>query len=1457
MPFSVPSTEREEQGFSTPEHELEPQGFTAPPADMQANAEAWTHDPSFNPEVHAAQHPEDADTAFTVRQAKDSRPMGQKIAETIPKIPSMIGGAATGVGKFFLGAGLTPLHGAAQFGLNMAAPVLRAAGAGNLATSAEDEAFTQGAEATLAGEGVEQNIRGDVHALKQWIPGLKDDPRADFDNRVQAARNELQLAEGRPIDTGVVAAASRAITGQKPSEAFSPEVVAATGSRPASLGLVDMMRTTGDPTNLLLAAAPGLPGAKAVGGAFTELAGKAMQLPGRAVSYIPGKIGKFGRLAEGGSGAAAIAASVFHPEAAAVAGGTVAASKGLQWLGKAWELQGEATRKGIPSALDTQLATARVAGENVPYGTLAQKRIGDFAANAASTAAGMIPANLALSEGDPEKFAQSEVQAGAFGGLMGAFRSSRPALVEAARPYLRSEGARNLADMMQSGDPLAQRSAAFIQTLPEEAQHQIFETLGLLSGMGAKTPTGDTKPAKVYVLSGTDYQQALQNVPPDQRPTGQSRGFFYRADGSAFINGQSPSNIQPGELNHTIGHELGGHAALNILQAAGSKGGAIYDGLMSEVRKGLLTPKGQPTDAFQKFIDSYNRAFDPTGQTKRLDASNPAAMEEWIAETAGQIMANGGAADIALPKTMADRIGDGASRFMGRLTGADPRKLAGKPKFDREDLPAITEAVRDSLSQIAGMKLREGQGLPQEQQSAAARIAELNEILAKPKPVNPTVDEAKAYYTEKRAAMKEMQQLSESSQPPFPAAGQAPVPPSAPAVPIAPTSPTAPTAPAAPNLAKVAAALRLQGIPSAEAHQWAAVAQGDTLEAMVVDALRQRAEKKFAQPGTQINAPAPQPVSSIPAVAPAPSAAPGVATAVSEPAPAPAGTPQTLTRESLKQIGKDAADQAEAEVRANRTTRQKEHTLQPQIDKARAKAEFEAMAKAHAASLPANSDLAHWQVDRFGNGSVVGKTVDPNDPFHAELVERAGLDPQSIKTLDQLHAAMDTPVGIEYLSAPESAGAKANFGEMSPQQVQELRRKAQAESTASERAAGESPIRRVAKSFIPEGFKFWPSGTVTVSGFSPDKVLANAGKLLQWLAQKGIAPFSGVNDPLIIQDLNGMAANHKANFLGNGMRPAEGTPLTTVRADQNYQPYVIPQERFDVLNALLGDTSAGELNEEGKPKRTTPERTEKQVLARLNSPFVNPETGEVNRIRELMDKEGDFSFTDAQGEQHTGKNVLENAWESLRPELIEKIGPPDIRNEHTIRPSDFTGNLGDITGTPRHAFAASGFMPEEYHIPHRPNSEGPPASDLLRGELAPRDIYEHPEYYTGDPSSLAFKQTISTLRKIKGNPNAQITIFRASPKNELNHGDWVSLSRNYAKQHGMADDPNEDVPVQVFKVRASDIRWAGDDLAEFGYFPEKSQFMPAESRLDTARLAARERIAARGMAPRKKELAAP
>jgi hypothetical protein len=83
---------------------------------------------------------------------------------------------------------------------------------------------------------------------------------------------------------------------------------------------------------------------------------------------------------------------------------------------------------------------------------------------------------------------------------------------------------------------------------------------------------------------------------------------------------------------------------------------------------------------------------------------------------------------------------------------------------------------------------------------------------------------------------------------------------------------------------------------------------------------------------------------------------------------------------------------------------------------------------------------------------------------------------------------------------------------------------------------------------------------------------------------------------------------------------------------------------------------------------------------------------------------------------------------------------------------------------------------------------------------------------------------IKKLEKIQGNPEAEVTIYRASPVNELNDGDWVTTNREYANNIKEQNGGK----VYTYKVKAKDLRYPNDieslpslaRAAAFSYSPK-------------------------------------
>lgn len=99
----------------------------------------------------------------------------------------------------------------------------------------------------------------------------------------------------------------------------------------------------------------------------------------------------------------------------------------------------------------------------------------------------------------------------------------------------------------------------------------------------------------------------------------------------------------------------------------------------------------------------------------------------------------------------------------------------------------------------------------------------------------------------------------------------------------------------------------------------------------------------------------------------------------------------------------------------------------------------------------------------------------------------------------------------------------------------------------------------------------------------------------------------------------------------------------------------------------------------------------------------------------------------------------------------------------------------------------------------------------------PADVYGRPKRYTTRPECLT--ETMFQLERVRNDPDGTLTIYRAChvDTTTIEAGAWVTLSRDYAHTH--AGQLPHAAHVIAAVVRASEVRHAGDDLAEWGYWP--------------------------------------
>lgn len=135
---------------------------------------------------------------------------------------------------------------------------------------------------------------------------------------------------------------------------------------------------------------------------------------------------------------------------------------------------------------------------------------------------------------------------------------------------------------------------------------------------------------------------------------------------------------------------------------------------------------------------------------------------------------------------------------------------------------------------------------------------------------------------------------------------------------------------------------------------------------------------------------------------------------------------------------------------------------------------------------------------------------------------------------------------------------------------------------------------------------------------------------------------------------------------------------------------------------------------------------------------------------------------------------------------------------------------------------SSGFDRDGAHTPADPES-GSPAYNITLNGTYPEDVYTFNglRYYgTGEPAmdAEAYRQII----RLHSHPDRQVTIYRAVEKGHkggIIPGDWVTIVRRYAIDHGKANIQNN-YRILSKIVTAKDIYTAGDSWLEWGYHPQ-------------------------------------
>jgi hypothetical protein len=188
---------------------------------------------------------------------------------------------------------------------------------------------------------------------------------------------------------------------------------------------------------------------------------------------------------------------------------------------------------------------------------------------------------------------------------------------------------------------------------------------------------------------------------------------------------------------------------------------------------------------------------------------------------------------------------------------------------------------------------------------------------------------------------------------------------------------------------------------------------------------------------------------------------------------------------------------------------------------------------------------------------------------------------------------------------------------------------------------------------------------------------------------------------------------------------------------------------------------------------------------------------------------------------------------SAQPKILQEGESAPISGEGVREGRPETGQAKEEKVEP---FRYSVTSEDTYKSQHRPPSaeNGAPLHDVTKGgEIYPADIYSSKglQYY-GTGQDRADKESLNVIKNTKDKPDALVTMYRAVPKDSsittINNGDWVTLSKTYAKEHGESA-LDDDYKIVSKKVKASQLFTNGDSINEFGYWegpPKKGEAPP-------------------------------
>ena len=178
--------------------------------------------------------------------------------------------------------------------------------------------------------------------------------------------------------------------------------------------------------------------------------------------------------------------------------------------------------------------------------------------------------------------------------------------------------------------------------------------------------------------------------------------------------------------------------------------------------------------------------------------------------------------------------------------------------------------------------------------------------------------------------------------------------------------------------------------------------------------------------------------------------------------------------------------------------------------------------------------------------------------------------------------------------------------------------------------------------------------------------------------------------------------------------------------------------------------------------------------------------------------------------------------------FAKKVGEDEVRFREGDREYLDAVESGDMEKAKEMVMEAAnnaGYINDQsYRLSHKaPTAKyGTPMTSIT--EMFPEDIFgPNGAFYYGNGDRYESQKAIDIIRRVQGNPDRLVKVYRAVRKDikegSVRNGDWVTISRDYAKEHGYRNWGKYNIIEQ--EVPAKFLYNDGNSIFEFGYDDEK------------------------------------